>query len=67
MVPVVNQEEVPEVLTVNEAAQMLRVDRKTLYSAIRKRKLRGVRRVGRTIRIHRESILKWLREGTGKH
>ena len=50
----------PAVLTVDEAAALLRVDRKTVYTAIRRGKLPGVRKVGRVIRIHRATLLDWL-------
>jgi len=49
-----------EVLTVDEAAELLRVDRKTVYTAIRRGKLPGVRKVGRSIRIHRPTLVAWL-------
>jgi len=39
----------PEVLTVEEVADLLRVDRKTAYAAIAEGGVPGVRRVGRCI------------------
>lgn len=53
----------PEVLTVDETASMLRVDRKTVYAMIRDRQLPGVQRLGRTIRIHRPTVVAWLASG----
>lgn len=53
-------ESVPTVITVDEAAALLRVDRKSVYTAIRRGKLPGVRRVGRAIRIHRPTLVAWL-------
>ena len=50
----------PLVLTVDEAATLLRCDRKTVYTAIQRGKLPGVRRVGRSIRIHRPTLIAWL-------
>jgi len=50
----------PLVLTVDEAAKLLRVNRKTVYDAIARKQLPGVRRLGRTIRIHRQTLLSWL-------
>lgn len=44
-------------LTVDEAANLLRVDRKTLYEAIKLGQVPGVMRVGRTIRIRRADLL----------
>lgn len=43
----------PEVLTVEELAALLRVNRKTLYEAIQNGAIPGVFRVGRSIRISR--------------
>ncbi len=49
------------ILTVDELADLLRVERKTIYAAITRGDIPGVRRVGRSIRISREAVLDWLR------
>lgn len=54
----------PPVLTVDEAAHFLRLNRKTLYDAVRAGELPGVVRVGRSIRIGRDALLDWL-QGNG--
>jgi excisionase family DNA binding protein len=54
----------PPVLTVDEAAQLLRVNRKTLYEAVRLGHVPGVVRLGRSIRIGRDALLGWL-QGNG--
>lgn len=46
-------------VTVDEAARMLNVDRKSLYSAIGRGEVPGVIKIGRTIRIGREALLRW--------
>ena len=51
----------PPGLTVDEAARLLRVNRKTLYDAVREGRVPGVVRMGRTIRIGRDALLEWLR------
>jgi excisionase family DNA binding protein len=56
----------PAVLTVDELAALLRVDRKTIYALVRRGELPGVRRLGRTVRIHRGTVLAWLAEGQGR-
>jgi excisionase family DNA binding protein len=56
----------PQVLTVDELAALLRIDRKTVYSAIRAGEIPGVRQLGRTIRIHRGTVLAWLAQGQGR-
>ncbi len=60
------ENDIPTVLTVEEVAELLRVDRKTVYELIRRGELPGVRRIGRTIRVHRETVLRWLAEGQGR-
>lgn len=47
----------PEYLTVDEAAELLRVDRKVLYREIVAGRVRGVKRIGRVIRIRRAALL----------
>ena len=49
----------PAFLTVEEAAELLRVNRKTLYEAIRLEQVPGVAQLGRILRIHRDTLLTW--------
>jgi excisionase family DNA binding protein len=49
----------PEVLTVREAAAILRVGRNQLYQAMERRQLRAVR-IGRSIRIPKQTLLDLL-------
>src|SRR5262249_19032172 len=51
----------PPVLTIDEAAALLRVNRKTLYDLGAKGKLPGTRRVGRIIRIDRDELFAWMK------
>jgi len=53
--------EATPILTVDELAALLRVERKTIYAAITRGDIPGVRRVGRSIRISRDAVLDWLR------
>jgi excisionase family DNA binding protein len=55
----------PSALTVDEAARLLRVNRKTLYDAVRDGRVPGVIRMGRSIRIGRDALLGWLRGNGG--
>ena len=57
----VEEDESPAILTVDELAALLRVERKTVYAAITRGDIPGVRRVGRSIRISRDAVLNWLR------
>ncbi|NOK36945.1 helix-turn-helix domain-containing protein [Corallococcus exercitus] len=49
--------ELPEFLTVDEAADLLRVNRKTLYESIRLGQVPGVVRVGKSLRIRRAALV----------
>lgn len=55
----------PLVMTVEEVAVLLRVNKKTVYDAIKRREFPGVRRIGGTIRVARAAVLRWLEEGQG--
>ncbi|WP_141618476.1 helix-turn-helix domain-containing protein [Myxococcus sp. AB036A] len=48
---------VPDFLTVEEAAALLRVNRKTLYESIRLGQLPGVVRIGKAVRIRRAALV----------
>ena len=50
----------PSIMTVDELASLLRVNRKTAYDAIGEGRIPGARRVGRAIRISRDAVLQWL-------
>jgi len=58
--------ELPPIVKVGELADALRVDRKSIYEAIKRGEIPGVRRVGRTIRICRDTVLDWLSQGQGR-
>lgn len=49
----------PDVITIDEAARWLRVDRKTLYDAAARRAI-PCARLGRTIRLSRAALARWL-------
>ena len=55
-----------EFLTVDEAAALLRVNRKTLYESIRLGQVPGVVRVGKSLRIHRASLVESTSPGKGR-
>ena len=54
----------PEMLTVEEAASFLRVNRKTFYEAVRLGSVPGVIRLGRVIRISKAALITWV-QGNG--
>jgi excisionase family DNA binding protein len=55
----------PPVLSVEEVAALMRINRKTAYAAIAEGEVPGVRRLGRCIRVSRDVLLRWLAEGEG--
>lgn len=54
--PRVRNDSDPEFLTVDEAAELLRLDRKTVYGMATRRELPGARKMGRVYRIHRPTL-----------
>ena len=52
-------------LTVDEAAALLRVNRKTLYESIRLGQVPGVFHLRRSIRIRRDALLAWRPGNSG--
>ncbi len=49
------------ILTIDELAALLRLNRKTVYELARNGEI-PVRRVGRSLRAHRDTVLRWLSE-----
>jgi excisionase family DNA binding protein len=62
------EETVPEssVLSVDELAILLRVNRKTVYEALSRGQIPGARRIGGRYRILRNAVLDWLADGQGR-
>lgn len=64
--PVDTSRSIPLVLTVEEVAELLRVNRKTIYDAAARGEIPGVRRIGnRTLRFYGPALAQWLETGTG--
>jgi excisionase family DNA binding protein len=53
-------DDLPEVILADEVAEVCRVNRKTIYDAVRNRELPGVR-LGRLLRFYRADVVDWLR------
>ncbi len=58
-----DDESLPPVLTADELARLLRVNRKTVYAGFRSGEIPGGKRIGGTIRFSRDAVLRWLSEG----
>jgi len=56
--------EIPEILTVEEVAVWLRLNRKTVYDAVKNGEIPCCR-VGRILRFSRQAVLEWL-HGQGR-
>jgi excisionase family DNA binding protein len=54
--------EIPLLLTVDEAAEMLRTSRKAIYAIAERAQLPGVTRIGRRLLVRRDDLLSWLDE-----
>jgi len=54
------------ILTVDELAALLRLNRKTVYDALSRGEIPGARRVGSTYRILRAVVIEWLASGQGR-
>ena len=52
--------DLPEFLKTAEVAELLRIDRKTIYEAVRRDEIPGAIRVGRVLRFRRDAVLSWL-------
>lgn len=52
--------ELPYLLTVDEAADLLRTSRKAVYAMVERRQLDGVIRVGRRVLFRRDVLLQWV-------
>lgn len=52
--------DLPVFLKAEEVAELLRVDRKTVYEAARRDEIPGVVRVGRILRFRRDAVLAWV-------
>lgn len=55
--------DLPAVLTVEELAALLRINRNTAYKYVHDGTVPGVRRIGTSLRISRAAVLEWLRQG----
>jgi excisionase family DNA binding protein len=60
-----DHEETHEVMTVDEVAALLRLNRKTVYASFKKGEIPGGRRIGGAIRFSRSAVLQWLADGQG--
>jgi excisionase family DNA binding protein len=58
--------DLPRILTPEELAAILRLRKRSVYEAINRGDIPGVRRIGRKIRIDRDCVLAWLSEGHGR-
>jgi excisionase family DNA binding protein len=58
--------ELPYSLTVQELVIYLRISKNTAYDLIRKGKIPGAKKIGRSIRISREAVMRWLDSAEGR-
>lgn len=53
----------PQFVMIDELAEILRYERKTLYRLAKNNELPGCRRLGGTYRIHLPTVLSWFASG----
>lgn len=53
----------PEVLTIAELAELLRMNPKSLHEIVARGDVPGCRKVGSAWRVHRPTVVAWLAEG----
>lgn len=51
---------IPTLLTVDEAADLLRTSRRAIYMMLERRQLPGVTRIGRRVLFRSTDLLNWL-------
>jgi excisionase family DNA binding protein len=56
----VNSAPMPVLLTVDEAADLLRTTRAAMYAAVARGQVPGVTRLGRRLLIRSDDLLRWL-------
>ncbi|WP_437931078.1 helix-turn-helix domain-containing protein [Sorangium sp. So ce291] len=56
------RDELPLLLTADEAAALLRTTRKAVYAMAERAALPGAVRIGRRLLVHRDDLLRWLDE-----
>ncbi len=59
-----NPETLPLILTIPELAQLLRISRASAYRLAASGQMPGVARLGKTLRAHRDAVLRWLEQGS---
>lgn len=50
----------PAILKAEEVANLLRINRKTLYEAVQRGEVPGTLRIGRCLRFQRDAVLEWM-------
>lgn len=53
----------PELLTPDELAELLRLSPRTIYELLQTGEIPGAKKVGRAWRIHRDTVLEWIKGG----
>ncbi len=49
-----------DIMTVDEVAAFLRLDRKTVYDLVQRKEIKGWKKVGRQIRFSKRALVKWI-------
>jgi excisionase family DNA binding protein len=60
-----NTTHISDIITIDELAGLLRLNRKTVYAAIARGDIPGVRRIRGVLRVSRSAVLSWIASGQG--
>ncbi len=66
MVSAMLAQEEREILTAEEAATFLRLNPKSVYEAVKRGEIPGVRRIGRSLRFSRRALVEWPQTSQGR-
>jgi excisionase family DNA binding protein len=55
-----------DLMSVDELAKRLGINRKTAYKQVEDKAIPGVRRIGKLIRIHKPTVEAWIASGVKK-
>jgi excisionase family DNA binding protein len=54
----------PLMLTIEQLAEAAQIPRATMYEHVKRGNVPGVRKIGRHLRVHRDTVLAWLAGGS---
>jgi len=56
-------EDLPPIMSVEQFALWMHIARQSAYKAVRSGQVPGVVRIGKTLRIYRDAVIRWVEQG----